>query len=64
MTAVNACAARRRYLEGLVLLHDEVSGVTLHALDQLAVPDRVRVQPPFEGHVVAQRVLGDQRTAA
>jgi hypothetical protein len=24
----------------------------------------VCVQPPFEGHVVAQRVLGDQRAAA
>merc|ERR1719276_377564 len=49
--------------DGLVLLNDEVSGVALEALDELALADLVGLEPALEGHVVAERVLRDDAAA-
>mmetsp|Transcript_26622 Transcript_26622/g.83302 ORF Transcript_26622/g.83302 Transcript_26622/m.83302 type:complete len:348 (-) Transcript_26622:187-1230(-) len=51
-------------LERLVVVHDEVGGVTLEALHELASARVVGAQPATLRHVVTEGVLGDRTGAA
>merc|ERR1711966_257432 len=59
---VSAHSVDAEILQGVVLLGDEVGGITLEALHQLAGASRVGLDPVSKLHVVAEGILGNGAT--